>query len=66
MGSPLFDIVIVQTASLVSKDRQDGCYRERTKTEKKERQPVVDQDSLNPDQETDPDPAFQVNPDPGF
>jgi hypothetical protein len=33
-----FYIVIVQTASLVSKDRQDGCcYRERTKTEKADR-----------------------------
>jgi hypothetical protein len=25
---------------------------------------AVDQDPLNPDPDTDPDPAFQVNPDP--
>ncbi len=41
-----------------------GSYRRENGGEEWALTGVVDLDSVNPDPNTDPDPAFQVNPDP--
>jgi hypothetical protein len=45
-------------------NRKSGTWISGSESEDIERISVVDPDSLNPDPDTDPDSAFQVNTDP--